>query len=64
MAAFAREVRDGPIAGVEGEAIRDVVKIAVGGSDLGPRAGCNALAPCGESGHELLEIQFVCCVLW
>lgn len=50
MAAFAREVRDGPIVGVDGEPIRDVVKIAIGGSDPGPRAVSTQWQPTANPG--------------
>ncbi|GHE04256.1 glucose-6-phosphate isomerase [Defluviimonas sp. 20V17] len=44
MSAFARDVREGRFAG-QGGAITDVVNIGIGGSDLGPAMGAQALAP-------------------
>ncbi|MCB1889749.1 MAG: glucose-6-phosphate isomerase [Rhodocyclaceae bacterium] len=44
MLAFAESVRSGEWTGHGGEAIRDVVNIGIGGSDLGPRMACEALA--------------------
>jgi glucose-6-phosphate isomerase len=38
-------VRDGSHVGYSGRAIRSVVNIGIGGSDLGPRMVCRALAP-------------------
>jgi len=45
MARFSDEVRDGRWRGWSGEPISDVVNIGIGGSDLGPRFACDALAP-------------------
>lgn len=45
MRAFAEAVRGGAWTGASGEPIRDVVNIGIGGSDLGPRMVCEALAP-------------------
>ena len=42
--AFADQVRDGVWRGYTGERITDVVNIGIGGSDLGPRMVCFALA--------------------
>jgi glucose-6-phosphate isomerase len=42
--AFAERVRSGGWRGYDGEAITDVVNIGIGGSDLGPRMVCQALA--------------------
>ncbi len=44
MVAFARELREGRFQG-QGGAIRDVVNIGIGGSDLGPAMATLALAP-------------------
>jgi len=43
--ALVRRVRDGSHVGYSGRAIRSVVNIGIGGSDLGPRMICRALAP-------------------
>lgn len=42
--AFVRNVRSGVWTGATGEPITDVVNIGIGGSDLGPRMVCEALA--------------------
>jgi len=44
MYAFAEQVRSGSWLGATGRAITDVVNIGIGGSDLGPRMVCRALA--------------------
>ncbi len=44
MADFAERVRDGRWTGYSGRRITDVVNIGIGGSDLGPRMVCEALA--------------------
>jgi glucose-6-phosphate isomerase len=43
MAAFATRVRSGEWTGFTGRAIRTVVNIGIGGSDLGPAMACQAL---------------------
>lgn len=43
--AFAEAVRSGAWRGFSGAGITDVVNIGIGGSDLGPRLVCEALAP-------------------
>ena len=45
MRAFAERVRDGDWRGATGKRITDIVNIGIGGSDLGPRLLCTALAP-------------------
>jgi glucose-6-phosphate isomerase len=45
MRAFCRRVREGEWRGYSGQAIRDVVNIGIGGSDLGPRMASEALRP-------------------
>ena len=45
MAAFANAVRGGQWKGFTRAKITDVVNIGIGGSDLGPRMACEALAP-------------------
>jgi len=61
MEAFVRRVHDGSHCGCTGRPIRRVVNIGIGGSDLGPRMVCRALAPHARptaEGHPL-EVQFV-----
>ncbi|TVP80036.1 glucose-6-phosphate isomerase [Thioalkalivibrio sp.] len=45
MGALVRRVQDGTHVGYSGRPIRSVVNIGIGGSDLGPRMVCRALAP-------------------
>ena len=45
MERFSEAVRSGRRRGHTGERIADVVNIGIGGSDLGPRMACRALAP-------------------
>jgi glucose-6-phosphate isomerase len=45
MRDFCRRVREGEWKGYSGQAIRDVVNIGIGGSDLGPRMASEALRP-------------------
>ncbi|MGM0553918.1 MAG: glucose-6-phosphate isomerase [Pseudomonadota bacterium] len=45
MAAFVQRVHEGRHVGFTGRPIRHVVNIGIGGSDLGPRMVCRALAP-------------------
>jgi len=42
---FCEDVREGRWLGASGQRITDVVNIGIGGSDLGPRFVCDALAP-------------------
>ncbi len=44
MRRFANALRSGELRGATGARIRDVVNIGIGGSDLGPRMVCTALA--------------------
>lgn len=44
MRAFAHALRTGELRGARGEAFTDVVNLGIGGSDLGPRMVCEALA--------------------
>jgi len=54
--AFAEKVRSGEWTGVTGEAVRTVVNIGIGGSDLGPVMVYEALEPYVADG---LEVRFV-----
>lgn len=56
MRAFSDKVRSGLWRGYSGEAIRDVVNIGIGGSDLGPRMVVRALGAYQRSG---LRMHFV-----
>lgn len=53
LATFTAAVRSGAWKGYSGEAIRDVVNIGIGGSNLGPLMVCEALAHYGEGGPRL-----------
>ena len=46
---FAESVREGRWLGHTGRPITDVVNLGIGGSDLGPRMVCDALAACAQS---------------
>ena len=48
MAAFSESMRSGAWPGYTGKAIRDVVDIGIGGSDLGPRMAYTALQDYGD----------------
>jgi len=50
MERFANDVRSGAWTGFSGSAITDVVNIGIGGSDLGPRMVCRALARLHDAG--------------
>ncbi len=56
MRTFSDSVRAGLWRGFSGEAIRDVVNIGIGGSDLGPKMVVRALAAYGRPG---LRMHFV-----
>lgn len=53
MRAFSERVRGGLWRGFSGEAIRDVVNIGIGGSDLGPKTVVRALAAYQKAGVRL-----------
>ena len=61
MEAFVRRVHDGSHRGYSARPIQRVVNIGIGGSDLGPRMACRALAPYARATAEgrPLEVQFV-----
>ena len=56
MRQFTDSVRNGRWQGYTGKAIRDVVNIGIGGSDLGPVMVTEALKPYGKAG---LKVHFV-----
>ncbi|MEW6312464.1 MAG: glucose-6-phosphate isomerase [Pseudomonadota bacterium] len=56
MRAFVEAVRRGTHTGHTGKAIRDIVNIGIGGSDLGPAMACAALRPYGS---DALRAHFV-----
>ncbi|MDL4862104.1 glucose-6-phosphate isomerase [Halomonas elongata] len=53
---FSEEVRSGEWKGYNGQRIRDVVNIGIGGSDLGPNMACRALL---KHRHPELNFHFV-----
>ena len=59
MAAFAAAMRDRRRIGATGVALARVVNIGIGGSDLGPRLCCDALAEAGETAAGSPEVAFV-----
>ena len=56
MRRFSEEVRTGVRRGAGGAAFTDVVHIGIGGSELGPRMVCEALAPYAD---DRLRVHFV-----
>ena len=56
MRIFSDAVRTGTHVGHTGKAIRDIVNIGIGGSDLGPNMACEALKPFAD---RRLNIHFV-----
>ncbi|TLF51798.1 glucose-6-phosphate isomerase [Halomonas urmiana] len=54
--AFSEAVRSGEWTGFDGQRIRDVVNIGIGGSDLGPNMACRALL---KHRHPELNFHFV-----
>ncbi len=58
---FSEKVRSGEILGSTGKKIKTVVQIGIGGSDLGPRALCHALALVGKKDgcDKKLEAKFI-----
>ncbi|WP_024326513.1 glucose-6-phosphate isomerase [Thioalkalivibrio sp. AKL19] len=58
---FVRRIHDGAHRGYSGRPIQRVVNIGIGGSDLGPRMVCRALAPYARATAEgvPLTVQFV-----
>lgn len=55
MAALADEIRSGRRLGASGRPITSVVNLGIGGSDLGPRMACEALA---AYGHDRIRCRF------
>ncbi|MDF1586130.1 glucose-6-phosphate isomerase [Marinimicrococcus flavescens] len=53
MKEFCEEIRSFRRKGFTGQNLTDVVNIGIGGSDLGPRMVCEALAPFAEPGHRV-----------
>lgn len=49
--AFAEAIRSGEVKGFTGKSITDVVNLGIGGSDLGPRLICHALADITATPH-------------
>ena len=56
MRSFSDAVREGRWLGFTGKAIRTIVNIGIGGSDLGPQMACIALAPWSQKN---LSLHFV-----
>jgi len=56
MRLFSETIRRGVWKGHDGRALRTVVHLGIGGSHLGPRAVCTALA---DTGRRELEVRFV-----
>jgi glucose-6-phosphate isomerase len=56
MRAFTDKVRSGKWRGYNGERIKSIVNIGIGGSDLGPHVVCEAMKPYAQRG---LDVYFV-----
>jgi glucose-6-phosphate isomerase len=56
---FATALRAGELRGASGQPLRQVVNIGIGGSDLGPRMVCTALAPWSDPKLELFFVSNV-----
>ncbi len=56
MRSFSEKVRSGEWRGYSGKKITDIVNIGIGGSDLGPKMVCTALAPYADP---KLDVHFV-----
>ena len=56
---FSDKVRSGAWTGYTGKRMRNIVNIGIGGSDLGPRMVCQALAPYGDATFRMHFISSV-----
>jgi glucose-6-phosphate isomerase len=59
MRTLAQQVRGGARVGASGRPLRSVVAIGIGGSDLGPRLVCDALAGPRTGGGSGVDVAFV-----
>lgn len=59
MRALVTAVHDGARVGATGQRFTDIVHLGIGGSDLGPRLACDALAPVRGAGAALPTMHFV-----
>jgi glucose-6-phosphate isomerase len=59
MSKLAAAVREGRRKGATGRPLRCVINIGIGGSDLGPRLVCDALASMDSTRHGAPEVTFV-----
>ncbi len=59
MRTLSAQLRGGLRLGASGRPIRDVIHIGIGGSDLGPRLVCSALAAPRASRREGIDVNFV-----
>jgi glucose-6-phosphate isomerase len=59
MRALVKSVRDGSRRGATGERFEHAVNIGIGGSDLGPRLVCDALAPLAGEASAGIPVSFV-----
>jgi glucose-6-phosphate isomerase len=59
MRTLAAQLRGGLRLGATGRPIRDVIHIGIGGSDLGPRLVCGALAAPRAARSEGIDVRFV-----
>ena len=56
---FAQRVREGQLRGFKETPITDIVNLGIGGSDLGPRVGVEALTPWSLSDRSQVRVHFV-----
>lgn len=59
MKSLSQAVRNGEWLGFSGKKIRHIVNVGIGGSDLGPKMVCRALAPYANRAEQALSIHFV-----
>ena len=59
MAALTSEIREGRRKGATGRPLRAVIGIGIGGSDLGPRLACEALAGADDARSGAPDVAFV-----
>ena len=56
---FAEHVRQGQLQGFDQRPITDIVNLGIGGSDLGPRVGVEALTPWASTNRATVRVHFV-----
>lgn len=59
ITALARALRQGRVTGADGQPIRHLVCLGIGGSDLGPRMVVDALGPVAGEAGRVVDVRFV-----